>query len=117
MKSRLAKIVAQHLKTWRTMRDLTAREVGDMIGTNASGVINVETGKVAPSLRFIEALCKAMCISPIQMFSEGPDKCRTLFNLSTSLAYHTARVDQIAQVLLQRVHRTRKESSHDRLPE
>ena len=68
--------VAQHLHTARTARKLSQARVAKAAGVSVSYVSMLERGQRSPPLETLEALAKALRVSPFELLQAGGSKRR-----------------------------------------
>jgi transcriptional regulator with XRE-family HTH domain len=68
--------VAQHLHSARTARKLSQATVAKAAGVSVSYVSMLERGQRSPPLETLEALAKALRVSPLELLQAGGSKRR-----------------------------------------
>jgi len=68
--------VAQHLHTARTARKLSQATLAKAAGVSVSYVSMLERGQRSPPLETLEALAKALRVSPFELLQAGGSKRR-----------------------------------------
>ena len=72
----LVNSVAQHLYTARTARKLSQATLAKAAGVSVSYVSMLERGQRSPPLETLEALAKALRVSPLELLQAGGGKRR-----------------------------------------
>ena len=60
--------VAKNIKNFRTFRGLSQQELGNMVGRTFNVISNWEIGKNSPDPDSIELICKALDVTPNELF-------------------------------------------------
>jgi transcriptional regulator with XRE-family HTH domain len=72
----LNEIVAQNLHTSRLQQKLTQEEVARSAGMSVSYISMLERGARSPPLETLDALAKALRVSPLELLQAGGGKRR-----------------------------------------
>jgi transcriptional regulator with XRE-family HTH domain len=72
----LNKIVAENLHTSRLQQKLTQEDVAQAAGMSVSYISMLERGERSPPLETLDALAKALRVSPFELLQAGGSKRR-----------------------------------------
>jgi transcriptional regulator with XRE-family HTH domain len=71
-----ALLFGRRLRHLRSVRGMTLRELGSLVGKGAPYLSQVETGKREPTLTMITALAEALDVTPTELLSAEPPSRR-----------------------------------------
>ncbi len=66
--------VPKNIKNFRTFRGLSQQELGNMVGRTFNVISNWEIGKNSPDPDSIELICKALNVTPNELFGWSDNK-------------------------------------------
>lgn len=67
---KLEKILAKNIKIFRSIKNLTQKELADKIGMHSTYLSNLENAKYSTNLRTVQEIAQALEIEPIMLLKE-----------------------------------------------
>ena len=90
-------VLSENIKSMRMMRGLSQKQLGDLLHKSANAVSNWEKGSTSPDVETLESLCKALRVSPNQIY--GWDVCQELEDF---LASQHSKIQEMDELIKQR---------------
>lgn len=87
--------VAQNIKIFRQMRQLSQRRLAEKLGKTTNTIANWEKGVSVPDCAVIEEICRALDVTPNELY--GWDECKAYVDYLIELEHAQAFVEKATQ--------------------